>query len=911
MSFVGKPRQKRRPAEEEKENTKRVARAEEEEAEMQHAAEMTDAAEMADESDARAREEEAQKSPTMDTEEQAAAREEEADTRARAEEAQKSPTMDTEEEQADAREEEAAAAARELISQIEQILPQPLNKEQNIQGQLNEIISYLTDLSSLNTTKLPGCQELEMAPVDYVEYIPDDGEETAITMGVGMKDAGQETDTTMGQGLKDAGQELQHQPSYQDVFLFNKEPYAEATGCACDEFVLEPPGSAPLDTSFKISDYLFKVYVALGFTVNPPTVEGMPEGYYSDTPDTTITNMNKVILFIYVHGGIEVIDGEFNTFPSPIDETFTIKYGIRGVSTLANLYERYLSFIKIYNATNEKINEGNYNDMDIVIPLINETFFSVFPTQKRCSSHPVLIEEHKKSNEAWLSTTTIDRIIKIQQETIDRNSEAARLTATSKSVSSDTITITDREKITSDVQFAIELEKLEKYKAEAAEAEAVAAETALKKAKAAKAAKAKAAKVKAAVGSAIAAAIEAEDAQKNLVYVTQFLNKVRMLYNQRYAKNLRLKIYQPDGAGKNRNFNHPNYTLRYIPKKNPDPRAPAPTIVSTLDRRVFDINDGRIIYNNAGNINKLNQYLFDECIRFKDLGIPEPDLDQVNTVDTVAGTAPAETTYRDYSPRDIIMLYDIQFDIPRCKNNVTGKTFYPRHVVIKKNESFITNPHVVEFFITMFGVKILLRPIYIHSTDTDKPVSSGSKSATLGKYLHSDYRFFKSSPIGSDYKNANTESLINYRYKVFPEEINNLMIYELCKVSNINTCTMFDNSCENLMCFGKKPDAATEESLKRSMTTGGGASKKINTMKRLGRGHGRDKRTMKRKRLGHGHGRDKRTMKRKRLGHGHKKRTMKRKRLGHGHNKKTMKRKRLGHGHGRDKRTMKRNRTLK
>jgi hypothetical protein len=752
----------------------------------------------------------------------------------------------SEDEVPDEAHEEAYARARELISQIDQILPQPLNKEQNIQEQLNESITYL---SSLNTIKLPVCQEPPMDPVNYIQDVVD-GEETAITMDVkdpgqetaitmGVKDPGQETAITM--DVKDPGQEFQS--SYQDVFVFNKEPYAEATGCACDEAVLEPPrGSLPLDTSFKISDYLFKACVAFGFTVNHPTdIERSPEGYYSDLPDPTIENMNKVILFIYVHGGIKVIDGKFNTFPSPIDETFTIKYGIRGVSTLATLYERYLSFIKIYNVTNEKINEDNYNDMDTIIPLINETFFSVFPTQKRCSNHPILKEKFKRSVIEWQKPITIDRIVKIQQETIDRNSEAARLTATSKTASSDTITITDRDNITSDVQFAIEVENLEKDKARLAEAAAEAAEAALKKAKTAKSkpAKSKTAKEKAAVESAVAAAVDSDTAQKNLVYVTQFRNKVRMLYNQRYANVLRLKIYQPDGAGKNRNFNS-DYTLRYIPKKNL--LAPAPIIVSTLDTRVFNINDVGIMYNTAGNINKLNQYLFDECIKFKDLGIPRPDLEQVITVN--AGTATVtEEAYKDYSPRDIIMLYDIQFDIPRCTNNVTGKTFYPRHVVIKKNESFVTNPHVVEFFITMFKVKILLRPIYIHSNVTDTPPPP--PSLISGKSLHSDYKFFKSS-IDPDYKNSNTESLINYRYKVFPEEINNLMIYKLLHLSNINTCTIFDNSCENLMCFGKIPTPKEQSDMAVEITQEAGANKKINTMKKHGKRKS-NKRTVKRK----------------------------------------------------------------
>ena len=645
------------------------------------------------------------------------------------------------------------------------------------------------------------------------------------------------------------------EPQEEVEFKFDSHAYREEpiTGlgldqqCVCDETCsIQSPQSVDLDTSFsnkllyKISDYLFQAYNALGFTIKPiepigsPTVEGIPDGYYTDDYVPDIQDSNAII-FIYVHGGIKVIDGFYKTFNPQID-TFTIKYGIRGVSTLASIYDRYLAYIKIYNANvNDK-----YDDMNYIIPLINTIFFEVFPMQARCTDQA----EYKKKYKDWLTTGTAD-IIEIKKAIIDRNPDAARLTATTSLFTEvRPFVIKDIHGITPQVIQA--KEKLEKAITELALAKT---SKALAKPLTIKASKLKASLAKTSKASlaktsktslAKTSKTNIDDAQKNIDVMQKNLNDEQTLYSQMFANKVREKLYQPDDPFNNRSFK-PDYTLKYIPKKLNLGIADAPITA------FFDINDTSKIYNNAGNIRELNNYLHEQCIRFEDLRIPRPELARVKTINSTA--RPSEVAYFDYCPRDIIMLCDIQFNIPRCTNNVTGQIFHPRHVVIKKNDSFITNPHVLEFFIKMFGVEILLRPIYIHSTKTEllRPVTGG------GGGIHTDYKFLKSS-LSTNYSTSTSETLINYRYKVFPEEITNFMIYKLLYLSGVEICSIFDNSCEDLMCSGIKPDAATLSTLARTLTRGGGgannninalknnATNNVNTMKR----HGRNKKTMKR-----------------------------------------------------------------
>ena len=766
---------------------------------------------------------------------------------------------------------------------------------------------FLNSIAALPATEVANCKEPESANVERIDPSTLDFSEAPVQPPPAQRAQPPPAQRVIG-------------PQEEVEFKLDSHEYRDReepiTGlgldqqCVCDETCsIQSPQSVGLDTSFsnkllyKISDFLFQAYNALGFTIEPvkpvepdgsPTIEGKPDGYYSDDYVPDIQDSNAII-FIYVHGGIKVIDGLYKTFNPQID-TFTIKYGIRGVSTLASIYDRYLAYIKIYNANvNDK-----YDDMNYIIPLINTIFFEVFPMQARCKDQA----EYKKIYKDWLTTGTAD-IIEIKKEIIARNLDAARLTATT-SLFTDVrpFIIKDVHGITPEYRQVEEefkkanekLVELEKAREEAKEELALAkTESTLAKTLPIKSSKIKAAlaktsktlakplpiktsktslaKTSLAKTSLAKANLEAQEkldaAQKNVVAMQQKLDAAQILYSQMFANKVREKLYQPDDPFNNRSFN-PDYTLKYIPKKLNLGIAAAPITA------FFDINDTRKIYNNAGNIRELNIYLDEQCIRFEDLGIPGPNLARVKTINSTA--TPPEVVYFDYCPRDIIMLCDIQFNIPRCTNNVTGQIFHPRHVVIKKNDSFITNPHVLEFFIKMFGVEILLRPIYIHSTKTELLRTGGG--------LHTDYRFLKSS-LSTNYSTSTTETLINYRYKVFPEEITNFMIYKLLYLSGVEICSIFDNSCEDLMCSGIKPDAKTLSTLARTLTRGGGGANNninalknnatttnnINTMKR----HGRNKKTMKR------HGRNNiNTMKR----HGRNKKTMKR----HGRNKKTMKR---------------------
>ncbi len=611
-----------------------------------------------------------------------------------------------------------------------------------------------------------------------------------------------------------------------EMDVIEKPLYVEPDICA-DEPKCSGKFSFSNKLLYKISDYLFKAYFSLGIDVDvdvdvdvvKTTVEPMPAEWYSDAIDLTITNNLMVILFIFVHGGIEVIDGKYDTLDAIIN-TNTIKYGIRGVSTMAKLSERYLVYAKICNALNTPI---DYNDPDYlnnIIPLINSTFFQVFPIQGKCFT-PQQKTEYQKLYKKW---TRNKLWLETKKETRDRNEESARMTATRMTSDKDIdeiITVKDTGNL---LPYAKKAEA--KVKAlEAALAKAASTKTSKASTKTSKASATKASKP------------EKFSLQKQLKDAENQLKDAQTIYSQKIAKKVRKKVYQPDDILNNRHFSL-DYKLIYIPKKNPNPYVPAPIISSTLDGKKFDINNKDITYNTAGSINKLNQYLFDECIRFRDLGLTSPVIADIDIRLTDSG----DEIYYDYCPRDIIMLCDVQFTIPRCVNNVTGAEFFPRNVVIKKNESFITNPHVLEFFIKMFGVKLLLRPIYIQSSDVIPKVSVPSII-----FMPSEYKSIKTLP---DYSRYHDEAFVNYRYKVFPVEITNSMIYNLLHRSGITTCNMFDNSCEDLMCYGVEPDTEALEILKRKITEGGGV--KINTLKR----DGRNKKTMKRD------GRNKKTRKR-------------------------------------------------
>ena len=186
----------------------------------------------------------------------------------------------------------------------------------------------------------------------------------------------------------------------------------------------------------------------------------------------------------------------------------------------------------------------------------------------------------------------------------------------------------------------------------------------------------------------------------------------------------------------------------------------------------INITNPANVYNTAIMIIMLNDYL-------KDGQITDADLEF---------TFPHGTPF--YSPRDICVVYDIQFTIPEKINEFTSAVFEQRHVVIRAGETFLANPHIVEYFIKIYDCLITLRPIY----DKEKCLNdTGFKHYDVGgKYAAApdptDPKPIPFIPEGSN----------NYVYKVFLQDATLLQIIRFCEHAGITKFIMNDNSCDTL-----------------------------------------------------------------------------------------------------------------
>jgi hypothetical protein len=186
----------------------------------------------------------------------------------------------------------------------------------------------------------------------------------------------------------------------------------------------------------------------------------------------------------------------------------------------------------------------------------------------------------------------------------------------------------------------------------------------------------------------------------------------------------------------------------------------------------FDITNPANVYNTAIMILMLNDYLKHGKFTDADLGF----------------TFPHGTPF--YSPRDICVVYDIQFTIPRKINEFTAVVFEQRHVVIRAGETFLANPHIVEYFIKIYDCLITLRPIY----DKEKCLNdTGFKHYDVGgKYA--------AAPDPTDPQPIPfiPEGSTNYVYKVFLQDATLLQIIRFCEHAGITKFIMNDNSCDTL-----------------------------------------------------------------------------------------------------------------
>ena len=285
----------------------------------------------------------------------------------------------------------------------------------------------------------------------------------------------------------------------------------------------------------------------------------------------------------------------------------------------------------------------------------------------------------------------------------------------------------------------------------------------------------------------------------NVNIVNSILNDVT--YNQKPSLSLRNKGFQPDypyndkcfkadyTLSRSRRLNIANIRIKgtgqlpikgcYFPatpafRYNSNGRIngttnPSRTGVPEVE---FDITDPTNVYNTAIMILMLNDYLKSEEITDADLGFAFPN----------GGNF--------YSPRDICVVHDIKFIIPEKTNVLTGAVFARRGVVIRAGESFLANPHVVEYFIKIYDCLITLRPIY----DKEKSLTdNGDKHYDVGgMYAHApdpiDPKPIPFIPEGSN----------NYVYKVFLQDATLLQIIRFCEHAGITKFIMNDNSCDTL-----------------------------------------------------------------------------------------------------------------
>jgi len=221
-----------------------------------------------------------------------------------------------------------------------------------------------------------------------------------------------------------------------------------------------------------------------------------------------------------------------------------------------------------------------------------------------------------------------------------------------------------------------------------------------------------------------------------------------------------------------------------------------------LPKISFDIRNPNNVYNTAIMILMLNDYLEHEQITNADLGFTFPN----------GGNF--------YSPRDICVVYDIKFTIPQKINGFTNAVFEQRHVVIRAGETFLANPHVVEYFIKIYDCLIILRPIYYKEKCIND--DGGKHYDVGGKYRDAPH------PTNPQEIPLIQEGSDNYVYKVYLQDATLLQIIRFCEHAGITKFIMDDNSCDTLSVEDDNKITQMEtEILTRTITGQGGTQHEL------------------------------------------------------------------------------------
>ena len=314
----------------------------------------------------------------------------------------------------------------------------------------------------------------------------------------------------------------------------------------------------------------------------------------------------------------------------------------------------------------------------------------------------------------------------------------------------------------------------------------------------------------------------ANDAQNIL---TTCNNNVKIETDEiRVNTNMRIKHYSVDSSGFDY-FNN-DYTL------------PTYLFNNILDRVLVNIglvnnNDSQIEYNNAENIMKLNFLLFTSNINFSVFEI----LDIKKNVDKkdIIGLYPEIGlfidyykfnknvgdnqlqsslldfyfpldifTFKDYKPglliedfvleRDIFALNDINIHL-QYENVV-------RSFMLLKGDSFSCNPYIIEYFIKTFKSKITIRPGPILGNKEDEILKNNKYKYTTGEQ-------------GSTITCLSSGLSC---YKVTLSVLTNYEILKFCKDANINTCDLYDTSCQSFSYINDKGEKVPNISQDNKLT---------------------------------------------------------------------------------------------
>ena len=503
-----------------------------------------------------------------------------------------------------------------------------------------------------------------------------------------------------------------------------------------------------------------------------------------DKYDPSITNRNMMLLLCYFHGGKIIIDKKFSTFIPHDIKTMIMTAAYRGGVQLANEDQRYVFYYEMtgFMSNPNRAHKYRYREYGSFQDFLNNQLIRPYPfnfddyffstaysiTQRIFGIHvpSSIIKNIIQAFKDEFPSYTAGDNLQIMNDLILRNVDSLRLTAVTPRISD----------VAGNVKNVIIQNTSKNVESNITNASAVAA--------AAVASKTPAKKRKAEAEAAAAAAAEAQKKLQDAI-----LNRHR--YNQPPSMVLRDKILQPDHIDKNLIFNK-DYRLTtsivdlltYTFPRNPLTRYLRYDENGLTDRNSpgpykFYYSNIEIQYNNAFNIQLLNDFLKYEDIKTEDL------IDFIH-----------------HSPRDISVLLDIQFDIPTTINELTGAMFIGRHVVIRAGESFIANPHIIEWFILMLPetTKIGLKPIL------DKEKSSRDDGRN-----HYD-------PEVSDNINADIpQTDQNYVYVVQMLETTYYRIYIFLKnIVGIEILNMIDNSCDTLDCI--RCSLTQEESDKLSIS---------------------------------------------------------------------------------------------